>query len=171
MSDCKIELSIDYLQQRISNVRKMNPHLTVAQDYIVASRLMMQAANNIQQQVELDMAKDGLVGAAWMVLMITYSSEEQKVIASDICAALDQNKSTTSRVIDSLIDKQLVNRSADNVDRRKVYLHITPQGKKYVEEKLAIHEKYTQKIWAGIDIHAFLPQVNTLLQNTYQHKL
>jgi DNA-binding MarR family transcriptional regulator len=157
MSEANKELSIEYLQQRIQSVKDMNPHMNICENSIITTRLMIQAVKNIEKQIELDMNKDGLVGASWMVLVIAYSSNEQKIIASDICETLGQNKSTTSRIIESLIEKKFVERMADGEDRRKVYLHITNEGKQYVQSKLALHHEYNEKIWKNININEFLP--------------
>lgn len=171
MTCYKKELSVEYFQQRIQNVKDLNPDMIISENHVIAGRLMVQAANNMERQIELNMANDGLVGAAWMVLIIIYSNQEQKVIASDICDSLDQNKSTTSRIIESLIEKQFVIREADSIDRRKTYLHITAEGKIYVEKKLTIYHAYMDKVWEGVDVDALLPQMSKLLANTYKTTL
>lgn len=172
MTDCQKELNPEILLQRIAHVKKMNfDNMTAPKENILCGRLIVQIAKNMEKQVEIDMEKDGLVGASWMVLIITYSSEEQKVIASDINETLAQNKSTTSRIIESLIEKQFIVRKPDETDRRKIYLHITDEGKKYVEKKLALHNTYHSKIWEGIDVNILLPQMIKMLENSYQHSL
>jgi DNA-binding MarR family transcriptional regulator len=172
MSEFQKELNPEVLLQRIAHVKKMNGDtMSMPEENILCGRLIVQIAKNMERQVEIDMEKDGLVGSSWMVLIITYSSQEQKVIASDICEALAQNKSTTSRIIESLIEKKFIVRKPDEIDRRKVYLHITQEGKKYVETKLALHNTYHSKIWEGIDVNTLLPQMIKMLENSYKSSL
>lgn len=173
MTECRKELNIDSLRQRVRNVKRLNGQETsqVNEDYFIATHLMHDIVKNIGQQFDNSMQEEGLVGAAWMVLMMTYSSEEQKIIATDICENLAQNKSTISRIIESLIEKKFLIRQPDEVDRRKIYLHVTEQGKQYVQKKLIPHGQYQLSLWDGVDIEILLPQLIRFWNNTRKIKI
>lgn len=168
----KRQLSIEELKKKISNVQNLGD---VTSDFcvekIITIQLIKELANNINSALEISMEKDELIGSSWMVLIMIYSSENQQIIATDICQMLGQNKSTTSRIVESLITKRFLERKNDTIDRRKVYLTITKEGKNYVKGRLPKHNNYHNKILKGVNLSVLLPEINKILLNSHNLNL
>lgn len=167
MHICTKELTLDFLKERVQKINLGAPNSkTFNENHIIGCRLLYEISQNIQQQVDIDMSRFGLVGEAWIVLLIVYSSTEEKIIANDICLHLGKNKSTTSRIVDSLIQKKFLTRIPDEKDRRQVFLHITEEGKQFVNQNMESHINFHEQLWKGIDMDIFLKQIIQLNMNS-----
>jgi DNA-binding MarR family transcriptional regulator len=169
---CTKELTVDFLKERVQKINLGSPtSKTFNESQVIGCRLLYEISQNMQQQVDIDMAQYGLVGEAWIILVIVYSSAQEKIIANDICLHLGKNKSTTSRIVDSLIQKQFLTRMPDEKDRRQVFLHITEEGKQFVNQNMESHIRFHEQLWDGIDMELFLKQIIQLNMNSKQAKI
>ena len=75
-----------------------------------------------------------------------YSSKGVK--ASDLSKFLSITKPAISKLINTLEEKGYVERITDKSDRRVVYINITENGEKILEEETKMFEEFTQKIVA-----------------------
>lgn len=154
----------EHFKKKITHLKKYHPDLPV--DEFSAMRLIISISKNLEAKREKQMQKYGLHGLSWLVLVITYSSEEQKIIPTQICTALNQAKATMTRIIDELIDRGYLTREPDVVDRRKVFIHITEKGKEFVSSELmSTHIKHIKDLWEGCDIKMVIEQLDKALNN------
>jgi DNA-binding MarR family transcriptional regulator len=166
------DFNLDFLINRIQKIKSNVPNsIGMDEKQIIGCRLLYEITQNMQQDCDNKMEKYGLVGEAWIVLMIVYSSTEEKIIANDICCHLGKNKSTTSRIIESLIQKNLLTRIPDAKDRRQIFLHITEDGKKFINDNILMHTQYNNNLWKGIDMDLFINQLIKIHQNAKEAKL
>lgn len=169
MEEFNKDLAFDFLKQRVQKINSVLPsNKNINENHVVGCRLLYEISQNIQQQVDGDMARHGLVGEAWIVLMIVYSSAGEKIIANDICLHLGKNKSTTSRIVDSLIQQNFLTRIPDEKDRRQVFLHITEEGKQFINKNMESYINFHKQLWKGIDMDLFLKQIIQLNINSKQ---
>jgi DNA-binding MarR family transcriptional regulator len=172
MDNCDKEFSLDFLGERIQRVKSLLSNAKgIDEKQIISCRLLYELSENMQQEIDNHMSEYGLVGEAWIVLMIVCSSTEGKLIANDICCHLGKNKSTTSRIVESLIQKKFLIRIPDENDRRQIFLHITEEGKKFINENIDSHIRYHKELWKGVDIDLFLKQIIQLHLNSKQAKM
>lgn len=68
------------------------------------------------------------------------------VKASELSKYLMITKPATSKLINNLEDKGLVERTADKSDRRVVYINITKSGENMLCEEIKMFEKFTHRI-------------------------
>lgn len=153
---------LDAFRERI---RKIKCTSECMESYIVATHLMFEITKSIEAMKERNMQKEGLPGPAWLILIMAYSAEDEKLIASDICSVLSQNKSTISRIIDLLIEKNFLKRVYDTEDRRKIYLYITEEGKQFVDKKMPENATQFSAIWEDIDTDKLIPVMLKALSN------
>lgn len=71
-----------------------------------------------------------LTGQQLKILSILAISQEEKVMVNDIKAQMLTPMSNVSRLLNKLMEKALIVKVRDNEDQRKVYINITPLGKK-----------------------------------------
>lgn len=159
---CENQELLDAFRERLRKIKRTPDFL---ESYIVATHLMFEMTRGIEAMKERNMQKEGLPGPAWLVLVMAYSAEDEKLIASDICSVLSQNKSTTSRIVDVLIEKSFLKREYDTEDRRKIYLYITEEGKQFVDRKMPENATQFSAIWGDIDTDQLIPLMLKALNN------
>lgn len=154
----------ELFKKKINNLKKYHPDLPV--DEFSAMRLLISISKNLEMMREKQMQEYGLHGLSWLVLVMTYSSEEQKIIPTQICTALNQAKATMTRIIDELIEKEYLTREHDLVDRRKVFVSITEKGQEFVSSQLMNnHIKQIKNLWKGCDVKLLIEQLDLALSN------
>lgn len=156
-------LSLKEFKERINRLSKKNAFF--AGPEVFTYKIMQMVSSFIQGHIEKQMAKYGLLGDAWMVLMMVYNSEKEQIISTQVCESLGSNKSTMTRMVDSLIEKGFLEREYDASDRRKIFLKITKAGKKMLESNIESHGKFMREAWNGIDIKIVSQNLEQLLKN------
>jgi DNA-binding MarR family transcriptional regulator len=162
------KFSIDYLRGRITKIKNKMNFTDLNEDVLIYTKISMEINKRIDDYVEKSMSKDGLVGSAWMVLIIIYSAENEQLYATEICDYLLKSKSTMSRVIESLEDKGYIVEITSKEDRRKTALMVTSNGKNYIEKKIKEHYGFYSHIYKNIDISRLMPEMEKILQNIYK---
>jgi DNA-binding MarR family transcriptional regulator len=90
---------------------------------------------------------------------LTYLSRQQGIRQVELAALLEVQPMTLARLIDQLVQYELVERRADPLDRRAYCLYLTAQAKPHIDAfKCIAKEKYRIAL-NGIDTQ----QVDTLL--------
>lgn len=161
--------SFSFFKEKIKRVHKKLNLMDLNEDYIIATKLNIEVAKKMNEFNEKSMSKDGLVGQAWIILMMIYSSEED-LCAIDLCDYLGQSKATLSRIIESLKEKSLIDEIENKVDRRKYNLIITPEGEKYIKEKIKEHKHFYNEIFKDVDIEKLNPEMLKILENINNYK-
>jgi DNA-binding MarR family transcriptional regulator len=100
------------------------------------------------------------------ILMITHF--HQGIIQQDIAEMAKKDKSAILRQIDILENKGLVQRQADEYDRRKNLIVITEKGKKMTQMLVDKEQELLFSLSQGIDakeMESFVKVLNTLKNN------
>lgn len=63
------------------------------------------------------MQEFGLSCTSWGVLMITYDTEKNKILSSELSEILRQPKSTMTRIIEELINKKYIERGFNCISK------------------------------------------------------
>jgi len=77
------------------------------------------------------LAARGLTFVQYIILV--WLKDAVTATSKDICAGYRHDSGALTRVIDQLVERGLVKRTRDNVDRRKVNLCLTPAGSRLIE--------------------------------------
>lgn len=70
---------------------------------------------------------------------------------SDVAAATGRHASSASRVLDQLVDLDLVDRRQDEQDRRQVLITLTPAGREVVATFDRLDDRISDRMLAGFD--------------------
>jgi DNA-binding MarR family transcriptional regulator len=92
-----------------------------------AGFLVGQLASRLQLQVDRALAAEGVTAPQWTVLWILNAG--LAATPSDISDYLSMNTGAVTRLLDRMVDKNLIVRKADEKDRRRILLQITPEAK------------------------------------------
>ncbi|MCU7729845.1 MarR family transcriptional regulator [Actinoplanes sp. KI2] len=90
-------------------------------------QLLTRAERLVAQRVTAVLAEWSVSIDAWRV--ITRLAEEPETMGS-LSAALFMPAASLTRLIDQLVDDNLVYRRVDAVDRRRIRAHLTPRGRR-----------------------------------------
>jgi DNA-binding MarR family transcriptional regulator len=88
-----------------------------------------------------------------------------KEVAQFLCIA----PPSATALIESLVTKKYLVRTADTKDRRAVHIHITPSGKKEMKKTADIIEKRMKKI-LGVLTEQEITSFITILEKLYETK-
>jgi len=155
--------SFEHFKEKVKFVYNKICIKSMKMDDLFAAKLAMEISKQINQFNIKSMAEYGLVGDAWIVLMIIYSEED--LVANDICEILGQNKSTVSRIIESLKEKEFISENRNKDDRRKNNLSVTESGLLFIKEKMIKHNQFYENAFKGVNSELIVIELQKVLEN------
>lgn len=73
------------------------------------------------------------------------------ITADDIAASSARPKNTLSRAVNRLVDRDLIYRSQDAADRRRLGLHLTDAGRAIIDETVPVFVEHERRMLAPLD--------------------
>lgn len=110
--------------------------------------VLMKSSKSIQEQIKKDISEHGMKTSDFTVLEALYHKGRQTV--KQISDAVLINTGSITYVIDKLEAKYLLERSNCKEDRRVVYIQLTEQGKKVMDEIFPKHQKVIEEVFSGL---------------------
>lgn len=95
------------------------------------SRLLTMVAGNVNREIDTALSPEELSADQWRVL--DYLDETGPCTMSSLAKATGTSSATLTRIIDRLVSRALVYRSADGNDRRRVLVLLSERGQKTTE--------------------------------------
>jgi DNA-binding MarR family transcriptional regulator len=92
-------------------------------------RLLTRAERLAARRLEAVLDEDGCSLDAWRVLVLLSVGEGHHMTAVAEAAFLPP--ATLTKLVDQLVDQNLVHRRVDPLDRRRILAHLTPRGQTY----------------------------------------
>jgi len=124
---------------------------------------LIRAAHRVEEQLHTCLREYALTVPQFNVLRILRGQKEQPVSLATVQDRMVKKMSNTSRLIDKLIDKQLVSRKICPDNRRKVDICITPKGLDLLQKLDPIIDTTEKQIIAGMPAND-IQMLNNLLQ-------
>ncbi|MEC6814355.1 MarR family transcriptional regulator [Photobacterium toruni] len=92
--------------------------------------------------------------------------------AVDIATVLERDKAQITRLVNTLIDKELITKIANPIDKRSSYLCITDSGMEIVKQLTVIDNTMQEKITTNISLDeiAVFQQLADKMTNNLRHK-
>lgn len=100
------------------------------------SRLMLMVGGRLQEELELTLKPHKLNHSEFLTLMILYSSPDGSSTPGELCEYTSQGATNMTRIGNALAKRGLIVRAASEQDRRRVLIHITAPGKRFVQKLL-----------------------------------
>ncbi len=112
----------------------------------IIERTAKRMRQNFQQM--LKEANTNITFDQWLVLQVLHKGDG----ISQLQIAQETNKDapTITRIIDLLCKKRLLQRDADQSDRRKFKISLTPQGHQKIKSVLPLTKTFRAKAWDGL---------------------
>jgi DNA-binding MarR family transcriptional regulator len=117
-------------------------------------------------QEQLIAAEAGITVDQWVILNQLDKEDGQN--QHEIAQAVFKDAPTVTRILDLLVEKDLVMRVSDPQDRRRFNILLTPQGKLKIEEVSPFMKAGRQKAWAGLEddaINQLTDSLNHIFEN------
>jgi len=121
-------------------------------------------SNFVSHRFEERLAKQDISVAQWVVLRTLYDSDG--ITLNEAAERVGVDKSTLSRMVERLVQKDLASRSA-GPDRRSLALTLTPVGRKLVLESAALADENDAAFFNTLSIRQreeFLSTIKQLLK-------
>lgn len=112
--------------------------------------VLMKSSKAVQDQIKKDIDSYGMRTSDFTVLEALYHKGRQTV--KQISDAVLINTGSITYVIDKLETKGFLKRSDCKEDRRVVYIQITDQGKKFMDEIFPKHQLVIEEIFSDLSL-------------------
>lgn len=125
-----------------------------------AFTVLLKASQTVQEASKKDHVKQGLNPTEFAVLELLYHKGDQPIqaIGKRILIA----SSSITYVVDKLVEKNLVQRSACPTDRRVTYAVITDEGKNLMDNIFPLHVKKIEEIFSVLTEEEVINLIDSL---------
>ena len=114
-------------------------------DYLVNNRRVMKLHENMLK----DICEEYELTLTEAIIISFLHNNPQKVTAADIVELRMLSKGIVSQSVESLIQRSLLQREQDAMDRRKIHLTLMPSAQIITESIEQIQKKFYEEIFAG----------------------
>lgn len=111
---------------RLQRTAQRNPDFD--QPTATLARLIHFAAKSLADEVNTALKTDGLNYPSYAVLIMLYGAAEYCLTPGELAIATNEKPANITRLCDELARQQLVRRTADPADRRRVQVALTTTG-------------------------------------------
>ncbi len=151
------------ISDRLEKLKEISSTFSVKE--AVLTRMLFKTTKHFEKVMDKKMSQFGLSCTSWGILMITFDTDNQKILPSELASMLRHPKPTVTRLVEELIQKGYLKRENDVVDRRKIFISITDEGKSFMSENMESHDKILKTIWQGCDVDSITGELEKALNN------
>jgi MarR family transcriptional regulator, negative regulator of the multidrug operon emrRAB len=124
-----VETNLERLKARV-------PDLPVAQ--ILTTRALVTLGRELSAMLDQRLRPYGLSDIEFRALITIYSLQDTAAYPGDLCYSLGNSAANVTRITDNLVERGLLSRVADERDRRRLLLTITPAGEQLIQNMLPV---------------------------------
>ncbi|GIO27295.1 MarR family winged helix-turn-helix transcriptional regulator [Ornithinibacillus bavariensis] len=110
--------------------------------------VLMKASKSVQELIKKDISNYGMRTSDFEILEVLY--HKGKLTVREVSEAVLINTGSITYVIDKLEKKGLIERNNCKDDRRVVYIQITAEGRKLMDNIFPQHQKVIEALFDGI---------------------
>jgi len=155
---------IKEIQNRLAKLKDTSENFSLNE--VLLTRLLFKTTKQFERIMDKRMQEcGGLTCTSWGVLMVTYDTEDSKILPSELASMLRQPKPTMTRVVDELIQRGYLEREHDKKDRRKIFISITQEGKKFIMDNMGAHDEILKNIWENCNVESVIKELGKALDN------
>lgn len=147
----RLKNCIEMMDEGIGRVSQVIPQLPAAEARL--SRLMLMVGSNLEQELELKLKPHKLNHSEFLTLMILYSRPDGSSTPGELSEFATQSATNMTRIGNALVKRGLITRGASAEDRRRVLIHITPAGRRFVKQMLPPMFPRVGAMFAGFSEH------------------
>lgn len=125
-------------------------HPDMPRQTVLRVRLLHHALRTLANDLEAFFAARGVSASGWAMLMMLHSASGAQVNPSLLSASLVQSRTHMTRVADELVEKGWVSREANPLDRRRIDLAVTREGRRFIEKTLPAAWRHYEALLAPL---------------------
>ena len=92
----------------------------------------------------------GISRARYNILRLLYQATDNRLLMSDIVHGMNVSPTNITKLVDTLVADGLVCRVSHEIDKRKTWAVLTPQGRNVVEKALPSVGVHVSSLWDGL---------------------
>ena len=125
---------ITMMDEGIGRVSQIIPQMPAPEARLC--RLMLMVGASLEEELEFKLKPHKLNHSEFLTLMILYSRPDGSSTPGELCEFATQGATNMTRIANALVKRGLITRGASKEDRRRVLIHITPAGRRFVQKML-----------------------------------
>lgn len=106
---------------------------------VEACLAFLQTTTEVYSAFDAHFSRFGLSRGKFTVLMQLLTRGDQGLKPSDVAEHAGVTRATITRLLDGLVREKLVDRKSHPQDRRMLLIHLTPKGRKLLDQMLPEH--------------------------------
>jgi len=127
---------IEAIETNLQRLKHRHPDLPVA--HILTSRALVTLGRELANLLDQRLRPYGLSDIEFRALINIYSLQDTAAYPGDLCSSLGHSPANITRITDNLVERGLLSRVADERDRRRLLLTITPAGEQLIQSLLPV---------------------------------
>jgi len=127
---------IEAIETNLQRLKHRHPDLPVA--HILTSRALVTLGRELSNLLDQRLRPYGLSDIEFRALINIYSLQDTAAYPGDLCSSLGHSPANITRITDNLVERGLLSRVADERDRRRLLLTITPAGEQLIQSLLPV---------------------------------
>ncbi|MFB6435025.1 MAG: transcriptional repressor MprA [Candidatus Malihini olakiniferum] len=136
--------------EKIINLRaSRNPEFP--QQEILLVRLCMHMQNKILEHCNKILLEEGINETLFMALITLDSQESRSIQPSELSEFLGSSRTNATRIADKLEKRGWIERCKIDSDRRCLHLHITDEGKAFLDRLLPPQHQSLHFLWSALE--------------------
>ena len=100
------------------------------------ARLLLMVGTRLQEEQAHLLKPHKLNDSDFLTLMILFSRPDGSSTPGELCEFTSQGPTNMTRIANALVKRGLIVRNPSEEDRRRVLIHITPAGRRFVRQVL-----------------------------------
>ena len=120
----------------------------VVHDFLGSAQIFTNAVNDLMEEQLREIAEDQLTFSQLKLLKMVSLTDNYTV--SDVAAFLGVSNAASSRAVDRLVKRELVDRSEAETDRRAVKLSLTEKGRRLLESYDAASNRVLERLFGEV---------------------
>jgi MarR family transcriptional repressor of emrRAB len=125
---------IGMMDEGIACVREIVPSMPVPEAAL--ARLLLLVGGSVQEGLDQALKPHRLNDSEFLTLMILFSRPDGNSTPGELCEYTSQGATNMTRIANTLLQRGLITRGSSDRDRRRVMIHITPGGRRFVKKML-----------------------------------
>lgn len=93
----------------------------------------------------------GLSRAKYNILRMLFQEPDHRLLIGDFAEGLNVSPTNISKLVDSLVLDGFVRRAEHELDKRKTWAELTPDGLEVMEAAIPAVGRNVQETWSGLD--------------------
>lgn len=115
-------------------------------------RLMLMLGDGVESELESTLKLHKLNHSEFLTLMMLYSRPNGCSTPGELCEYATQGPTNMTRIANALLKRKLITRGVAADDRRRVLIHITPAGRRLVQQVLPPTFPRITELFAGFSV-------------------